>query len=178
MKRLTVLCLTLALVFCFSASVQAQDDAPAGPTDNPRFVDENGDGINDNTHRRGRPGGRRGGQKAPRGTELTDEQKAAIKETVDQLKAGEATQEEIRAAVRDQLTGFGIEVPSREEIEAQRTETQAQREAVRILVDGLREEGAAHDEIKAAVDQHREDNGIEAPEGQGGRGKRGRSGGR
>jgi Spy/CpxP family protein refolding chaperone len=170
MKRSTILSLAFAMTLGTFAAVQAQ--APA-PGEAPGFVDENGDGINDNRPHRGR--GFRGHRGIGRlGADLTDEQKAAVKETAEALKADGATREDIRAAITDQLTGFGIEVPTQEEIEAQRTEHQAQRQEVRIIVDGLKEEGATRDEIKAAVDQYRTDNGIEAPVGGNRGGKRGR----
>jgi alkylhydroperoxidase/carboxymuconolactone decarboxylase family protein YurZ len=176
MKRSTILSLAFAITLGTFAAVQAQEEAPA-PGDAPGFVDENGDGINDNRPHRGR--GFRGHRGIGRlGADLSDEQKAAVKETAEALKADGATREDIRAAITDQLTGFGIEVPTQEEIEAQRTEHQAQRQEVRVIVDGLKEEGATRDEIKAAVDQYRTDNGIEAPVGGNRGGKRGGKRGR
>lgn len=172
MKRSIILRFAFAMTLGTFAAVQAQDDVPA-PGGAPEFVDENGDGINDNRAARGRGHrGHRGGL-ARLGADLTDEQKAAVKETVEALKAEDASREDIRAAVTEQLSGFGVEVPTQEEIDAQRQERQAQRDEVRAIVDGLKEDGATREEIKAAVDQYRTDNGIEAPAG-GGRGGKGR----
>ena len=120
------------------------------------FVDE--DGINDVEtfkHRAGKRG-RRGIARL-----LTEEQRTALKETVDALKAEGATDEEIRAAVDALFEEFGIERPGG----FLRSLTDEQRAAVKEKVSSLRVEGATDEEIQAAVNTLFEELGVEPPEG-------------
>ena len=166
MKRFFIL--ASALVFSASTTAYAQDDvAPAGPP----AIDENADGLDDGRQKRHRHGGR--GFRGVRGLgiELTDEQREGLKSAVEALREDGAEKEDIRAAVDEQLSGFGFDIEAlRAEQEAEREARQAEREAVRAIVDQLKEEGASREEIKAAL----EEQGFEAPR----RGKRGKRGGR
>ena len=122
------------------------------------FVDEDGDGINDVEtfkHRSGKRG-RRGIARL-----LTEEQRTALKETVDALKAEGATDEEIRAAVDGLFEEFGVERPGG----FLRSLTDEQRAAVKEKVSSLRVDGATDEEIQAAVNTLFEELGVEPPEG-------------
>ena len=161
MKKLTFLTGALALMLAFGSAdmAQAQDT-----TEETTFVDENGDGIDDNArrhHRRGHRGFLRGV-----GADLSDEQKTELKALVDGLKEGEASKEDVRAAVEAKLTEWGIELPERPTIASRLGDLLTEEQAVELtaLVDGLKEAEASHADIHAAVDAQLETWGIEKPE--------------
>ena len=131
--------------------------------------DENADGLDDKVVKRHRMGQR---------LDLSEEQREAVKATVDELKEAEATREDIHAAVGAKLQEMGVELPegwedrqaAREDRAAQHEERRTAREEragqkaeLREIVDQVREDGGTKEDVKAAVDQYREDNGIEAP---------------
>jgi hypothetical protein len=60
-------------------------------------------------------------------SDLTDEQKAELKETRDALMEEGATCQEIKDAMHEQLESYGIEFPTREEILDKRIEQTEQR---------------------------------------------------
>lgn len=167
MKRFFIL--ASALVLSASTTAYAQDDVnPAGPP----AIDENADGLNDSRQKRHRHGGRGFRGVRSLGIELTDEQREGLKSTVEALRVDRAEKEDIRAAVDAQLSGFGFDIEAlRAERAAEREARQAEREAVRTIIDQLNEEGATREEIKAAL----EEQGFEAPR-RGKRGKRGKRG--
>jgi hypothetical protein len=180
MKKLTFWVSALALMLAFGEVqiAQAQDTA-----DGATFVDENGDGIDDNVrmhHRRGHRG-IMGGV----GASLTDEQKTELKTLVDGLKASETAKEDVRAAVEAKFTEWGIELPAPPTIASRFGDALSEEQGVELnaLVDGLREAEASHEDIHAAVEAQLETWGIELPEkpqapmGQrGGKGHRSRGG--
>ncbi len=173
MKRLTFLALAaLATTIAFT-DAQAQ----GGGADTPPAIDENADGIADGRARmhrgRGHRGPRGGGPVGELISDLTDEQKAELKT----LRESDVPREEAHASMQEKLAEFGIELPSIEEIQAEReaarVEHEAEREAVRTLVEGLKAEGATRDEIREALTEA----GYEPKErGRGGRGGRGSRG--
>jgi len=180
MKKLTFWVSALALMLAFGEVQMAQaQDTAEGTT----FVDENGDGIDDNVrmhHRRGHRGVLGGV-----GDLLTDEQKTELKTLVDGLKASETAKEDVRAAVEAKFTEWGIELPERPTIASRFGDALTEDQAVELnaLVAGLQEGAATHEDIHAAVDAQLETWGIELPEkpeakmgSRGGKGHRSRGG--
>lgn len=161
MKKLTFWVSALALMLAFGEVQMAQaQDTAEGTT----FVDENGDGIDDNVrmyHRRGHRG-IMGGV----GDLLTDEQKTELKTLVDGLKASETAKEDVRAAVEAKFTEWGIELPERPTIASRLGDalSEAQATELNALVDGLRASEASREDIHAAVETQLETWGVELPE--------------
>lgn len=178
MKKLTFFASALALLLAFgyAQNVQAQDT-----TEETTFVDENGDGIDDNIRRHHRHGHR--GIFGVVGSQLTDEQKTELQTLVEGLKESEATKDDVRAAVEAKLVEWGIEIPEPPAISTRFGDLLTEEQATELdaLVAGLREASATHEDIHTAVDAQLETWGIELPakpEGQmGGRGH-GRRGGK
>jgi Spy/CpxP family protein refolding chaperone len=109
--------------------------------------------------------------------QLTEEQKDAVHATVQEMRDAGATREEVHAAVREMLAGWGIEVPERqgrgggkgdgERVHHSRLFEQLseeQRGAIYELVKGMREAGASREEIRGAVHEMLAGWGIEVPE--------------
>ncbi|MBT5055723.1 MAG: hypothetical protein HOM68_04210 [Gemmatimonadetes bacterium] len=174
MKRLTLFALAALATTITFTDAQAQGGGPDGPP----AIDENADGIADGrarTHRgRGHRGARGTGPVGELLGDLTDAQKAELQALRESLRESDVTREAAHASMQEKLAEFGVELPSIEEIqverEAARTEHQAQREAVRNLVEGLKAEGATREEIREALT----DAGYEPPaRGRRGRGARG-----
>ena len=172
MKKLLTWSTALALTFALwgGQDVQAQDEAaPAAPS----FVDENGDGIDDNSrqrHRRGRRGivGKRG--RAGLGSVLSTEQKAEIKALVEGLKASETANADIHAAVEAKLVEWEIERPERP-ARGDRPERglnalldETQEAEIKALVEGLKAGETSGTDIRAAVDAKLAEWEIERPE--------------
>lgn len=87
---------------------------------------------------------------------LTDEQREAIHKQIEELKNREATKEEIRAAIKEMLKEYGVELPeNRSEIHGRRIFmellSEEERKSIREEVSRLRESGATHKEIKSSV---------------------------
>ncbi|MBT5829411.1 MAG: hypothetical protein HOH77_04365 [Candidatus Latescibacteria bacterium] len=177
MKKLTFLASALALTLAFGEAqiAQAQDTAPEAS-----FVDENGDGIDDNVRRGHRRGHR--GIIGRAGANLSDEQKTELKALVDGLKAAEASKADVHAAVEAKFTEWGIELPERPTVASRLGDAISVEQAAELtaLVDGLKEAETDRADIKAAVDAQLETWGIEKPEKPEGnkRGRSGRRGGR
>lgn len=104
---------------------------------------------------------------------LTEEQRQAVQEKVKEMQSQDATREEIHSAVAEMLKGYGIEVPEdchgpigfgpgKGGFEANLTEEQ--REAVKEKKEEMRSQGAAREEIRAAVADLLQGYGIELPE--------------
>lgn len=120
--------------------------------------------------------------------DLTEEQKKAIQAKIIELRDQGATREEIHETITEMLGEFGIEPhenwggphgpfsphlgPLWEDL------TKEQREAIRNRITEMREQGATHEEIHAAVIEMLEEFGIELPEDWGGRGHGGPDSGR
>ncbi len=176
MKRwMAVGALAFAFVAADQPAVNAQDDA----TDDVAFVDENG--IDDAEEMRHRFGRRMFGVVS----QLTDEQKEQLKGQIEALRAGDASKEEIREAVKATLEGFGVELPDPGEHMVSRLGDVLSAEQITDLKDtiaALREAGASRDEARAAVDAKFAEFGVERParpgRGDRGFGRRGRFGGR
>jgi len=161
MKKLTFWVSALALMLAFGEvqMAQAQDT-----TEGTAFVDENGDGIDDNVrmyHRRGHRG-IMGGV----GALLTDEQKTELHTLVDGLKASETAKEDVRAAVEAKFAEWGIALPERPTIASRFGDALSEEQATELntLVDGLRATEASREDIHAAVEAQLETWGIELPE--------------
>jgi len=149
MKRLFSAALTAVLFSGILSAVEA------------RIADEDGDGINDRRARQHR-------------LNLTDEQRAEIRETKRGLREQGATRVEIVTAVGEQLQSLGVELPEDfEERHAAKLERAVKRDELRAMVTELKESGATREEIRAEVDAFREANGIEKPKR--GRQSRGRA---
>jgi len=100
---------------------------------------------------------------------LTEEQREAIREKMDQMRSEGATGEEIRAAVGEMLKGYGVEVPEHRgegpgRMGFFRNLTEEQREAIREKMDQMHSEGATREEIRAAVHEMLKGYGVEVPE--------------
>lgn len=172
----------LALILFGGMGVNAEEATESSPT--PTFVDEDGDGINDLAalrHRFGRRHGRGFGRGMGAaelvwiGTELTDEQKAAIQEKVDAMRAEDVPREEIHAAVGEMLAGYNIDLPADgswrlgrrgdgSQVWVATALTEEQQTALREKIDGMRQEGASRDAIHAATAEVLAGFGISIPE--------------
>jgi hypothetical protein len=177
-KWMAVGALAFAFVAADQPSVYAQDDAADGAA----FVDENGNGIDDAAEMRHRFGGRRMFGVV---SQLTDEQRVQLKGQIESLKASDASREEIHEAVSATLEGFGIERPDAGDRLSSRFGDALTEDQITDLTDtitDLRDSGATHEEVRAAVDAKLTELGVERPtfagrEGKG-FGRRGRRGGR
>jgi DNA-binding transcriptional regulator YhcF (GntR family) len=111
--------------------------------------------------------------------QLTEEQRDAIHQMVMEMRETGASREEIHAAVREMLEGWGIEVPEHphrgrmREIMGRLTEDQ--RDAIHKMVMEMREAGASREEIRAAVREMLEGWGIELPDECSGQGAQSQS---
>jgi len=149
MKRLFSAALTAVLFSGILSAVEA------------RIADADGDGINDRRARQHR-------------LNLTDEQRAEIRETKRGLREQGATRVEIVTAMGEKLQSLGVELPEDfEERHAAKLERAVKRDELRAMVTELKESGATREEIRAEVDAFREANGIEKPKR--GRHSRGRA---
>jgi DNA-binding transcriptional MerR regulator len=114
----------------------------------------------------------RGGRcerRGPVGSMLTEEQRAEIRAMVTEMRDAGASPEDIHAAVRSKMEGYGIEVPEdfgkhrpRHRIFSQLTEEQ--RETIHAKLREMREAGASREEIHAAVREMLKSFGIDLPE--------------
>lgn len=119
--------------------------------------------------------------------QLTEEQKEAVHETIEEMREAGASREEIHAAVREMMEGWGIELPERPGREGRECDgehrhhppffdqlSEEQVEAIHAMVVEMKEAGASREEIRTAVHEMLEGWGIEIPEGRGEhRGRRG-----
>ena len=157
-KWMAIGMMAFAIVAADASLAQAQDG----------FVDENGDGIDDGaarSHRFGRRG-LRGVQ-----SQLTEAQRAEVKDAIETLKASEATRKEVQAAIGTMLEGFGVELPDRGDHIAQRLSgvlTEVQLAEVQAKIDELNAAEAPRSDIRAAVGTLLEGYGVEPPTRSGG----------
>jgi hypothetical protein len=102
---------------------------------------------------------------------LTDEQREAVRDRIEQMRDQNATREEIHAVGAEMLKDYGIELP--ENWHERRggahrrflsNLTDEQREAVRVKIERMRDQGAAREEIHAALAEMLKGYGVEAPE--------------
>ena len=182
MKRNTLFALlvgSLALTFASTAVAQTDDENTEGTTvTQPAFVDADGDGICDNVAQRhamanralrlAHAAGMKHQRRAAMGN-LTDAQRAQVQQVIADMKAGEATPEDVHAAVGQKLQEFGVTLPENwgqnfRQFAEQRRLTDEQRAEVRALVESMKAEGKARDEIHTAVAAKYEEWGRAMPE--------------
>jgi DNA-binding transcriptional regulator YhcF (GntR family) len=109
--------------------------------------------------------------------QLSEEQRDALHATVREMRDAGAAREEVHAAVRERLVGWGIELPEHPTRSGGRGDgrrvhhppffdqlTGEQRHAIHELVVGMREAGASREEIRAAVHETLASWGIELPD--------------
>ena len=141
-KWMAIGMMAFAIVAADASLAQAQDG----------FVDENGDGVDDGAarfHRFGRRG-LRGVQ-----SQLTEAQRAEVKDAIETLKASEATRKEVQVAIGTMLEGFGVELPDRGDHIAQRLSgvlTEAQLAEVQAKIDELNAAEASRKDIRTAFE--------------------------
>ena len=157
---MTIGALAFAIVAADASLARAQDD----------FVDENGDGVDDGAayvHRFGGRGGLRGVR-----SQLTDEQRAEVKTAIESLKESGATHEEVHAALATMLKGYGIELPAPGDRLVERLSSvlaEDQLTELRTEIDALRESGASHKDIRAALKTKLGEFGVDPSAIRGGR---------
>ena len=99
---------------------------------------------------------------------LTDEQRETVQATVQEMRANDASREEIRAAIKALFDGWGIEMPERGFHRAGAgfgdLLTDDQRDMLHATVQDLRDKDATREEIHAAVQALFDEWGIEMPE--------------
>ena len=162
MKKWMTLGLALALTCGLGQNAMAQDTGRG-----PGFVDENGDGIHDFARRRG-PRGVLNRQRMDFHAQLSAEQQAALTALIEELKASEASREDIRAAVHARFAEWGIERPEAPigPHAGMRGSllTQDQRVELHALMAELRAAQASREAMHAAVQARLAEWGIERPD--------------
>ena len=169
MKRWITYTAALVLVPALSGWTPADANDTRDGRARASFVDEDGDGIHDNVtfkHRFGRRG--RWARRGLRG-QLTEEQRAALKEKIAALKAEDATKAEIRAAIDAQFEEWGIEAPERSLGRLGSLLTEEQQTALKEKIGALKAEDATRAEIREAIGAQLEEWDIEVPERGSGR---------
>jgi Spy/CpxP family protein refolding chaperone len=108
-------------------------------------------------------------------TNLTEEQREAVKNKIEELRKQDASREEIHVAVVEMLKGYGVDVPEDWPGPPGRGDlgpghrgfwtnlTEEQREAVKSKIEEMRGQGATREEIRAAVNEMIQGYGIESP---------------
>ena len=110
------------------------------------------------------------------GTQLTDDQKAAVQDKIDAMRAEDATREDIHAAVGQMLAGYSIDLPedgswrlgfrgNGSQVWIATELTEEQQTALQEKIEGMREEGAGWEDIRAATAEVLAGFGIAIPEG-------------
>lgn len=99
---------------------------------------------------------------------LTEEQREAVRERMAELRETGASHQEIHASIAEMLEEYGVELPEKcgkrlGRIGFHPSLNEDQRKAVREKIAELRESGAEHEEIRAAVSAMLEGYGIELP---------------
>jgi len=107
---------------------------------------------------------------------LTDEQREAVREKTEEMRSQDATREEIRVAVAEMLQGYGIELPENCRLLGgpkglQRAWggfwenlTDQQKGAIRDKIKEMRSQDATREEIRSAKAEMLKGYGIELPE--------------
>jgi DNA-binding transcriptional regulator YhcF (GntR family) len=148
MKKITAIAGILALVFFFSVLV----------------------GTSDAVLRQGPGAGHHGKGFC---SNLTDEQRQAVQEKIEEMKSQDATREEIHSAVAEMLKGYGIEVPEDchgpigfgpAKAGFQANLTEEQREAVKEKIKEMRSQSATPEEIHGAITEMLKGYGVDVPE--------------
>lgn len=148
-----------AVVTCVGLphQAQAQDEI-----DDAGFVDENADGVHDGFH-----GRRHHRHLAHLAAQLTEEQIAELRATIEELKESDATREEMKTAVDAVLESFGVDVPDVGDHLAARFGDALTDEQIQAIVDKvntLREAGATRDVVQGAVHDLLEGYGVDLPD--------------
>ena len=86
-------------------------------------------------------------------SELTDEQIAELKDLRETLRDQEATHEEIREAMNEQLESYGIEIPTQDEMLDKQINSTRQRLEILERKKTLREEGYEWEEIDEIIQE-------------------------
>ncbi|HDP67341.1 MAG TPA: hypothetical protein ENN20_02440 [Candidatus Marinimicrobia bacterium] len=168
-KTLTVMLLVFAASFLFvglSTNALAQDTPPF-------FIDENGDGFNDNAPDHDGdgipnsidPDFRRMFKmnNSPIWNQLTEEQQQELQALIESMQDQDATREDIHNAVAATLGEWGIEAP--ENIGRGPGLNNEQRIQIRELTQTMRDQGASREDIRSAISDQLGEWGIEAPVG-------------
>jgi hypothetical protein len=105
-------------------------------------------------------------------SQLTEEQKDAVRTKTREMRDAGAGREEIHAEVTRMLKGYGVELPERptgrpNERALFTQLTAEQREAVHQKIRDMRDSGASREEIRAALSEMLKDYGVELPSGSG-----------
>ncbi len=116
-----------------------------------------------------RSGGPRQGDALNLRDSLTEEQQTMLHGMVTEMREAGHAREAIRAAVREQLTDWGIEVPEKSGPRAGcdgpcADLTDAQRAEIRAKVQELKGNGATREEVRAAVGEMLQGWGVELPD--------------
>ena len=95
-------------------------------------------------------------RKESAGAKLTEEQRTAIREKVEALKAEGKSREEIRAARSEMLKEYGVDVPERGQRQRPGNRlgaklTEAQRTEIKAMVQKMKAEAASSEDIRKAV---------------------------
>lgn len=166
-KRNTIgiVMLTVLMIFAISTEVYSQR-GQGGPGWNQGQSGE-----------RGGRGWKQGNWQPPFFSELTEEQRAEIKELIQGLRDQDADRKTIRQAVHDKLTEWGIDFPKFPNVIERLGEqlTEEQKTELQTLIDGLKAEDADRKTIRSAVHEKLNEWGIERP-AKDGKGRRGRMG--
>lgn len=98
--------------------------------------------------------------------DLTDDQRQGIRDTVSSMREEGATRVEIRETIREELEGYGVELPTREEMIDQRIEHTQQRLDILDRTKELVEENPdiTQEEIREIIQKEFE---LELPDGEG-----------
>lgn len=128
------------------------------------FVDENGNGINDAEEIR-----HRFGRRAMFGavSQLTAEQKEALRAQIQTLRKSDATRDEIRAAISSTLERFGVDLAEAGDRIASRFGDQLTQDQIAALtteIEVLRASGASREEVRATVSTTLKGFGVELPD--------------
>jgi len=168
-KTLTVVLLIFAASFLFvslSTNALAQDTPPF-------FIDENGDGFNDNAPdhdgdgipNRIDPDFRQMFKmnNSPIWNQLTEEQQQELQALIGSMQDRDATREDIHNAVTAILGEWGIEAP--ENMGRGSGLNNEQLIQIRELTQTMRNQGASREDIRSAISDQLGQWGIEAPVG-------------
>jgi len=118
--------------------------------------------------------------------DLTEEQRQAVHDKMEEMREQGATREEIHTAIKELLEGYGIELPENWRLPRGPRGfghgpggfwadlTEEQRQAIHDKMEEMREQGATREEIHTAITEMLQAYGINVPEkGLGWRGPRG-----
>jgi len=160
MKKWMMMTLGLcAAVAVWDSPVANAQDSAEDPV--PAFVDENGDGIDDNAAMRHRRGRRSGKLLSVVFAELSEEERAALQEMINGLIANGATRTEINDAIFSELEGYGVDLTDNHLERLGSVLSEEQLSSLQEKIDALKADGATHSEIQAAIRSEMESLGIE-----------------